>query len=127
MQSLNEELISVNAELHEKFAELAGANDDMKNYLDSTRIATVFLDRQLSIKRFTAAVSSIINLIPSDIGRPFHHIASTLEEDNLHADAAQVLASSVAKERQVRSANGRWYLAGRFPTGLRITGSTAWS
>ena len=115
MQSLNEELISVNAELHEKFAELAGANDDMKNYLDSTRIATVFLDRHLSIKRFTAAASSVINLIPSDIGRPFHHIATKLEEDNLHADAAQVLDSSVAKERQVRSTNGRWYLCRTIP------------
>ncbi len=75
----------------------------------------MFLDRQLSIKRFTAAVSSVINLIPSDIGRPFHHIATKLEEDNLHADAAQVLDSSVAKERQVRSTNGRWYLCRTIP------------
>lgn len=115
MQSLNEELVSVNAELQEKFAELTGANDDMQNFLDSTRIATVFLDRQLSIKRFTAAASSIINLIPSDIGRPFHHIASELEEDNLYADAAQVLDSLVAKERQVRSTDGRWYLCRTIP------------
>jgi two-component system CheB/CheR fusion protein len=115
MQSLNEELVSINAELHEKFAELAEANDDMRNFLDSTSIATVFLDRQLLIKRFTAAASSIVNLIPSDVGRPFHHIASKLEEDNLYADAAQVLDSLVAKERQVRSTDGRWYLCRTIP------------
>ena len=115
MQSLNEELVSVNAELHEKFAELAGANNDMQNFLDSTKIATVFLDRQLSIKRFTAEASRVVNLIPSDLGRPFHHIASKLEEDNLSADAAQVLDSLVAKERQVRSTDGRWYLCRTIP------------
>jgi len=115
MQSLNEELVSVNAELHEKFAELAGANNDMQNFLDSTRIATVFLDRQLSIKRFTAEASRVVNLIPSDVGRPFYHIASKLEEDNLSADAAQVLDSLVAKERQVRSTDGRWYLCRTIP------------
>jgi two-component system CheB/CheR fusion protein len=87
----------------------------MRNFLDSTSIATVFLDRQLSIKRFTAAASSIVNLIPSDVGRPFHHIASKLEEDNLYADAAQVLDSLVAKERQVRSTDGRWYLCRTIP------------
>jgi two-component system CheB/CheR fusion protein len=110
LQSLNEELVTVNAELHGKMDELARANDDMKNLLDSTKIATVFLDNQLCIKRFTSEATKIINLIQSDVGRPVSHIVSNLEEDTLSLDAQQVMDSLVSKERQVRTREGRWYL-----------------
>lgn len=110
LQSLNEELVTVNAELHGKIDELARANDDMKNLLDSTKIATVFLDNQLCIKRFTSEATKIVNLIQSDMGRPVSHIASNLEEDTLALDAQQVVDSLVSREKQVRTREGRWYL-----------------
>ena len=115
LQSLNEELVTVNAELHEKMDELARANDDMKNLLDSTKIATVFLDNQLCIKRFTSEATKIINLIQSDVGRPVSHIVSNLEEDTLFLDAQQVMDSLVSKEKQVRTREGRWYLNRAIP------------
>ena len=110
LQSLNEELVTVNAELQGKIEDLSRANDDMKNLFDSTRIATLFLDNQLCIKRFTSEATKIINLIQSDVGRPVSHIVSNLEQDTLSRDAQEVLDSLVAKERPVRTKDGRWYL-----------------
>ena len=110
LQSLNEELVTVNAELQGKIEDLSRANDDMKNLFDSTRIATLFLDNQLCIKRFTSEATKIINLIQSDVGRPVSHIVSNLEQDTLSRDAQEVLDSLVAKERRVRTKDGRWYL-----------------
>ena len=82
----------------------------MKNLLDSTRIATLFLDSQLRIRRFTSEATKIINLIQSDVGRPVNHIVSNLEQDTLSRDAQEVLDSLVSKERAVRTKDGRWYL-----------------
>ena len=110
LQSLNEELVTVNAELHGKIEDLSRANDDMKNLLDSTRIATLFLDNQLRIRRFTSEATKIINLIQSDVGRPVSHIVGNLEQDTLSRDAQEVLDSLVLKERAVRTKDGRWYL-----------------
>jgi two-component system, chemotaxis family, CheB/CheR fusion protein len=110
LQSLNEELVTVNAELQGKIEDLSRANDDMKNLFDSTKIATLFLDSQLCIKRFTSEATKIINLIQSDVGRPVSHIVSNLEQDTLSRDAQEVLDSLVAKERPVRTKDGRWYL-----------------
>ncbi|MGE5215436.1 MAG: PAS domain-containing protein, partial [Chloroflexota bacterium] len=80
------------------------------NLLDSTKIATIFLDSDLCIKRFTSEANKIINLIPSDVGRPIGHIVTNLEEDSLAVDAQQVIDSLVSKERSVRTKDGRWYL-----------------
>jgi two-component system CheB/CheR fusion protein len=115
LQSLNEELITVNAELQGKIEELSRANDDMRNLLDSTRIATIFLDSDLRIKRFTSETTRIINLIPSDVGRPVNHIVSNLEDDALFENAQQVIDSLVAKERTVRTKEGRLYLSRIMP------------
>jgi two-component system CheB/CheR fusion protein len=115
LQSLNEELVTVNAELQGKIEELSRTNDDMKNLLDSTRIATVFLDGQLRIKRFTSEATKIINLIQTDVGRPISDIASNIEEDNLSRDAQQVLDSLAVKEQPVRTRAGRWYLSRIIP------------
>jgi two-component system CheB/CheR fusion protein len=115
LQSLNEELITVNAELQVKIEELSRANDDMRNLLDSTRIATIFLDSDLRIKRFTSETTRIINLIPSDVGRPVNHIVSNLEDDALFENAQQVIDSLVAKERTVRTKEGRLYLSRIMP------------
>jgi two-component system CheB/CheR fusion protein len=115
LQSLNEELVTVNAELQGKIEDLSRANDDMKNLLDSTKIATIFLDNRLRIKRFTSETTKIVNLIAGDVGRPISHIVSSLEDDRLCRDAQEVIESLVPKEEPVRTKNGRWYLSRTIP------------
>lgn len=110
MQSLNEELQTVNAELQNKLEQLARANDDMKNLLDSTDIATVFVDRELVIQRYTERAREIFRLIPSDVGRPLGDLASTLHYDALLGDAREVLRTLAARQSEVRAAGGGRYL-----------------
>lgn len=110
MQSLNEELQTVNAELENKLGELSSANDDMKNLLNSTGIATLFLDNDLNIKRFTIQARKIINLIHTDIGRPISDIATQLDYSELVKDANHVLHTLVFKEMEVMASDWSWYL-----------------
>ena len=110
LQSVNEELSTVNVELQTKVADLSRANNDMNNLLAGTGIATVFVDHQLHILRFTPAATRIINLILSDIGRPVAHIVSNLSGyDTLISDTQSVLDTLVPKEVEVRTTEGRWY------------------
>ena len=110
LQSVNEELATVNNELQTKVVDLSRANNDMNNLLAGTGIGTVFVDHQLRILRFTPAVSSIINLILSDVGRPIAHIVSNLiGYDNLVADTKSVLNSLLVKEVEVQTKDGGWY------------------
>jgi two-component system, chemotaxis family, CheB/CheR fusion protein len=110
MQSLNEELQTVNAELQGKVEELSWANDDMKNLLNATGIATVFLDNQLDIKRYTEQARRVIRLIPSDVGRPIGDLVSKIRYDRLVEDAGEVLRTLVFKEIEVRGEDNNWYL-----------------
>jgi two-component system CheB/CheR fusion protein len=111
LQSVNEELATVNAELHAKVADLSRANGDMNNLLAGTGIGTVFVDLRLRILRFTPAASVIINLIPSDVGRPVSHLVSNLVDyDRLVEDVQSVLATLTSKEIEVRTKNGRAYV-----------------
>jgi two-component system CheB/CheR fusion protein len=110
MQSLNEELHTVNSELETKINDLSHANDDMKNLLNNTGIATVFLDNNLNIKRFTVQVKKIIHLIQTDIGRPISDIVSELEYTNLIKDATEVMHTLAYKEIEVRMRDWSWYL-----------------
>ncbi|MFT7519347.1 MAG: two-component system CheB/CheR fusion protein, partial [Kiritimatiellia bacterium] len=110
LQSVNEELATVNQELQEKVTDLSRANNDMNNLLAGTGIGTVFVDFQLRILRFTPAVSSIINLIASDVGRPVAHIVSNLVGyTSLVADVKAVLATLVPNEVRVHTVDGRTY------------------
>ena len=109
LQSLNEEMQTVNAELQSKMEELSQSNSDMKNLLNGIAIATIFLDNDLSVKRFTPQATQIVNLIVADVGRPLGHLASKLKYDRLVRDAQEVLDSLVPKELQVESSGGRWY------------------
>ncbi len=110
LQSLNEELQTVNAEFQSKIAELSTANDDMNNLLNSTDIATIFLDNQFNIKRYTEQLSRIFRVIPSDVGRSLRDLTSHLRYDSLIADASEVLKTLVPKECEVQTDDGRWLL-----------------
>jgi two-component system CheB/CheR fusion protein len=110
LQSINEELATVNSELQTKVADLLRANNDMINLLAGTGIATVFVDYQLRILRFTPSATQIINLILSDVGRPVSHIASNLVGyDRLVADTQAVLDTLVSKEVEVQTTEDKWY------------------
>jgi two-component system CheB/CheR fusion protein len=115
MQSLNEELVTVNSELQGKIEEMSELNNDMKNLLDSTHIATVFLDMQLRIKRFTPDATKIVNLIPSDVGRPLSHIVSNLQREDLAHDAQTVLETLLPKEVVVKTPDLRAFLMRMMP------------
>ena len=110
LQSLNEELITVNTELQNKNDELSIINNDMKNLLDSIDIPTIFLDNNLFIKRFTSHVTEVVNLIPSDIGRPINHIATNLKYEKFIEVAKEVLRTLMFKEIEVETNDGIWYL-----------------
>ena len=109
MQSLNEELQTVNAELQSKVDEFARVNNDMKNLLNSTDIATLFLDKELNIRRFTNQATKIFKLIKSDIGRPFTDQVSKLVYPELADDALEVLRTLIFIEKQVTTKDGRWF------------------
>lgn len=111
LQSVNEELGTVNTELQNRVNELSRANNDMNNLLAGTGIGTVFVDYQLRIMRFTPPATQLINLIPSDVGRPVGHIVSNLlGYDRLVEDIKEVLDSLVPKNVEVQSKEGAWYL-----------------
>ncbi len=109
MQSMNEELQTVNSELQLKVDELSQASNDMKNLLDSTDIATLFLDKQLKVRRFTPQTANIIKLIPGDAGRPITDLASNLRYPELTEDARGVLHKLVAVEKPIAALDGRWF------------------
>jgi two-component system CheB/CheR fusion protein len=109
MQSLNEELQTVNAELQSKVDELSRASNDMKNLLDSTDIATLFLDRHLNVRRYTQQATKIIKLIPGDVGRPITDLVSDLDDPTLAADVREVLRTLNSTEKPVAAPDGRWF------------------
>lgn len=109
MQSLNEELQTVNAELQSKVDEFSRVNNDMKNLLNSTDIATLFLDKELNIRRFTNQATKIFKLIKSDIGRPFTDQVSNLIYPELADDALEVLRTLIFIEKQIPAKDGRWF------------------
>ena len=110
LQSLNEELTTANTQLESKIGELEATNNDLDNLLTSTNIATLFLDTQLRIRRFTPAATRLFSLIPSDIGRPIGDIAQKFTDPALLPDAAAVLQQPIAPKTEVQAHDGRWYV-----------------
>ncbi len=115
MQSMNEELQTVNHELQAKVEELSNISDDMSNLLNSTEIATLFLDEELNVRRYTAQTTNIIKLRPGDVGRPITDIVSNMDYPSLADDAREVLRSLVFVEKQIPAANERWFLVRIMP------------
>jgi two-component system CheB/CheR fusion protein len=109
MQSLNEELQTLNAELQAKVDELSRVSNDMKNLLNSTDIATLFLDNDLNVRRFTPQATKIIKLIPADVGRPITDLASELRYPELVEDAREVLRKLAPTEEPIAARDGRWF------------------
>ncbi len=115
LQSMNEELHTVNQELQARLDDLSHANNDLKNLLDSTDIATLFLDDNLCVRRFTSETGKITKLIPGDIGRPITDIASALIYPELAEDAHEVLRTLIKIEKQISLKNEKWYMARILP------------
>ncbi len=109
MQSLNEELQTLNIELQSKINEYARADNDMKNLLNSTDIATLFLDKELNIRRFTDQLIKLFKLRQSDIGRPFTDIVTDLQYPEIENHAKQVLSTLIFKEMAIKTKAGMWF------------------
>ena len=108
-QSMNEELQTINGELQTKLDDLALAQSDMQNLLNSTDIATLFLDNQLNVRRYTEQIARVIHLREGDIGRPLSELASTLLYPELHADVKETLRTLAFSEKQIATSDGRWF------------------
>ena len=109
MQSLNEELQTVNAELQSKISDFVKADSDMKNLLNSTEIATLFLDKKLNIRRFTDSITNIFKLRITDIGRPFTDLVSNLQYPEIENHAWQVLKTLSHVEKEISTFDDRWF------------------
>lgn len=109
MQSLNEELQTVNIELQARVDDLSTANSDMKNLLNSTDMATIFLDNAMHVRRFTSQATRLFKLLPGDVGRPLSDIVSDLEYQAMLADAEEVLRTLVFSDKEIATTDGRWF------------------
>jgi len=109
MQSMNEETLTVNAELQAKLDALLWVNNDMQNLLNSTEIATVFLNNKLHLRRFTDHTTQLFRLLPQDEGRPLSDIVTDLDYPLLQQDAIDVLRTLVVSDKQIQTHDGRWF------------------
>ncbi|HEX3777843.1 MAG TPA: chemotaxis protein CheB [Polyangiaceae bacterium] len=115
LQSINEELTTVNQELKSNVEELGRSNSDLHNLMGATKIATVFLDRELRITRFTPPAVELFSLIPTDLGRPLSDLQHRLSYPELISDAARVLQELVPVEREVGETGGHFFLVRLLP------------
>ena len=115
MQSLNEELQTVNIELQSKIADFMVAQNDMKNLLNSTDIATLFLDKELKIRRFTDQLVKLFKLRPSDVGRPFTDLVTDLQYPEMVEHTLEVLRTLVFRETNIPTNDQRWYMVRIMP------------
>ena len=107
-QSMNEELQTINGELQSKLDDLALAQSDMQNLLNSTDIATLFLDKDLNVRRFTEQIARVVHLRAADIGRPLSELASTLLYPEMHDDVKETLRTLAFSEKQIATSDQRW-------------------
>ncbi len=110
LQSMNEALNTVNAELMEKVDALQAANNDLSNLMNSTDVATLFLDVNFAVRRFTPAAKQLFNLIPTDVGRPIGDLARRFADEDLNRHAIQVMETLTPCAKEVQTDEGRWYI-----------------
>jgi two-component system, chemotaxis family, CheB/CheR fusion protein len=115
LQSVNEELYTVNAEYQRKISELTELTNDMDNLLASTEVGTVFLDRQLRIRKFTPQIAETFALVAHDVGRPIETFASKLDRPELVGELRGVLTSGRPVEREIRDGRGKTFFLRIFP------------
>ena len=115
MQSMNEELQTINAEMHTKLDDLAMAQSDLKNLLNSTDIAMLFLDKKLNVRRYTERASKIISLRESDIGRPLSDLTTSLQYPTLQDDASETVRTLIITEKQILTSDSRWFMVRIMP------------
>lgn len=108
LQSVNEELYTVNAEYQNKIAELSELTSDMDNLLVSTEVGTIFLDRELNIRKFTPQIGQEFHLLPQDIGRPINSFAHNITYPELIDDLRRVVGSETPCENEVQDRQGKW-------------------
>jgi len=108
-QSMNEELQTLNSELRTKLDDLALAQSDMQNLLNSTHIATLFLDNDLNVRRFTDQATRIVHLRDVDIGRPLSELTSVLRYRELEDDAKATLRTLATSEKEVSTTDDQWF------------------
>ena len=109
MQSMNEELQTINSELQAKLDDLALAQSDMQNVLNSVDIAILFLDQNLDVRRYTDQAARVFRLRESDVGRPLSDLTTSLEYPELHDDARDTLRTLAVSEKQITTDDGRWF------------------
>ncbi|MCC5862965.1 MAG: PAS domain-containing protein [Gammaproteobacteria bacterium] len=109
MQSMNEELQTINNELQSKLDDLALAQSDMTNVLNSIEIAILFLDQDLNVRRYTDRAASIINLRENDVGRPLTDLTTSLQYPEMHDDALTTLRTLVPTEKQITANDDQWF------------------
>ena len=110
LETSREEIQAVNEELNSKIEQLTEVNNDLVNFLNSSNVATIFLDDQFGIRRFTPSATAIMNLIPTDVGRPIEDMAQRFAGVDLTLDAKNVLQSLAVSRREVRSSDNHWFL-----------------
>ena len=125
LQSTNEELTTVNDELHSRNQEMNVLNNDLINLLGTVDVPILILDPDLRIRRFTPKSRSILNILPSDVGRPIGDIKPNIDVPDLEQQVAEVIREVKLKESEVQDREGRWYRMQIRPTWLPTSASTA--
>jgi two-component system CheB/CheR fusion protein len=115
LQSINEELVTVNQELKNKVDETTRISEDLQNFITATHIASMFIDRELRLMRYTPLAQKIFNVRPTDIGRPLLDITHKLEGVDLREAIGEVFDKLHVVEREMRSSEGRWYISRFLP------------
>jgi two-component system, chemotaxis family, CheB/CheR fusion protein len=110
LQSLNEELHTLNTEHQMRIKELQELNDDLNNYFRSAEIAQIFLDSNLRIRKYNPAAVEVVNIIETDIGRPFTHISNNLKATELNTAIEKVLQTNTILEKEIELDNGKMCL-----------------
>ena len=126
LQSINEELVTVNQELKNKVDETVRISDDLQNFVTATEIASLFVDRDMRLLRYTPFAREIFNLIPTDIGRPLLDITHRLEGVDFERSIGRVYETLHVIELEAKSIDERWYIVRILPyrtTEDRISGA----